>query len=301
MANEGQRGIMPRPTFVFTQTITEKNAGTVCDYLATQTGLSKTRTKKALGSGAVWISTHQKKPRRMRRATRRLRPGEKISLYYDENILSETPEPATLVRDDHHYSVWFKPPGLMAQGGRYGDHCSLSYAIRHSFPLRKVYIVHRLDREASGLMLVAHSRRVASQFSALFRQREIEKTYQIWVRGNLPAKSPRGCIDLKLDGREALTIYETSHFEAAYNQTLVTVKIVTGRRHQIRRHFEGVGFPVMGDPVYGEGNKNKIGLRLIACELAFTCPIRKVAQHIELPQEQMMKWVTIGMENKTEV
>jgi tRNA pseudouridine32 synthase/23S rRNA pseudouridine746 synthase len=61
------------------------------------------------------------------------------------------------------------------------------------------------------------------------------------------------------------------------------VEIITGRTHQIRRHFDMIGFPVVGDPRYGEGNKNRTGLKLFATSLAFTCPYQHhpVRVHID--------------------
>jgi tRNA pseudouridine32 synthase/23S rRNA pseudouridine746 synthase len=72
-----------------------------------------------------------------------------------------------------------------------------------------------------------------------------------------------------------VTHYALKLFDAQKNQSLVQVTPVTGRRHQIRRHFDMIGHPVMGDPRYGSGNKNKSGLQLSAIGLAFECPLGK--------------------------
>ncbi len=71
-------------------------------------------------------------------------------------------------------------------------------------------------------------------------------------------------------------------YDARKNTSAVDVVIQTGRRHQIRRHFDGIGHPVMGDPAYGSGNKNSEGLRLAAISLTFRCPFSREKMVFEL-------------------
>ena len=85
-------------------------------------------------------------------------------------------------------------------------------------------------------------------------------------------KKPEGIIRIPLDGKPAIIEYKTISYEPSSNTTLVDVIIQTGRKHQIRRHFEMTGFPVMGDPRFGESNKNTEGMKLIATALEFECP-----------------------------
>jgi tRNA pseudouridine32 synthase / 23S rRNA pseudouridine746 synthase len=172
------------------------------------------------------------------------------------------------------YSVWFKPANLVTQGTRFGDHGALTRQVeRHFSPRRKTFLVHRLDRETSGLVIMAHNRRAAALLSEMFRSRRVQKTYMAWVLGDLGSTKNEGTIDLQLDARRAVTRYVLKQFDAQKNQSLVQVTPVTGRRHQIRRHFDMIGHPVMGDPRYGRGNKNKSGLQLTAVGLAFECPL----------------------------
>jgi tRNA pseudouridine32 synthase/23S rRNA pseudouridine746 synthase len=137
---------------------------------------------------------------------------------------------------------------------------------------REVFLVHRLDREASGLMLLAHSKVAAAKLSEIFKNNLITKTYLVEVLGDLGKKDPRGVIDLELDGKPSLTEYEVKSYLTATNTSIVEVVIRTGRLHQIRRHFDMLGFPVIGDPKYGTGNKNTSGMKLSAVSLSFHCP-----------------------------
>ena len=278
-------------SFVFKDTLTEQIHVTACDYLAERTGLSKIRIKKAMNCGAVWVKRFRKKESRLRRATAKLNPGDRIALYYDEAILTLKPPPAKLVLDKTDYSIWCKPAGLMTQGARFGDHCSLEWFVAHYFqPARPVFIVHRLDREAIGLVLLAHHRRAAALFSEIWRQKQVRKLYRIWVRGNLIKADLPGRISFPLDGRDALTLFETLSYDRDENKTCVRVELVSGRRHQIRRHFNLIGFPVLGDPAYGKGNKHRQGLQLIADALAFTCPVTGVPQDIRIGPQGEINW-----------
>jgi tRNA pseudouridine32 synthase/23S rRNA pseudouridine746 synthase len=261
--------------FEFIRNVPKGKSGTILDYLASETGLSKMKIKDAMNKGAVWIGKRNGGLRRLRRAKAEIKAGDHIELYYDEKLLALKPPQASLIEDIKDYSAWLKPAGLMAQGTMYGDHCSLMRQAELFFGNeRQVFLVHRLDREAAGVMLIAHSKDAASKLSALFRENLIVKKYRVEVLGNLAEKSAEGKIDLPLDGKPALTEYKIESYDPAVNISVVDVTIKTGRLHQIRRHFEMIGYPVMGDPKYGKGNKNSEGMKLIAYFLAFRCPVQ---------------------------
>jgi len=202
-----------------------------------------------------------------------LQTGAHIELHYDEDLLSLVPPKPTLISDQVHYSVWLKPSGLMAQGTMFGDHCSLLRQTELFFQMKRpVFLVHRLDRESHGIMLVAHSKEAAAKLSELFQKKEIIKEYRVEVLGSLGEPEKKGTIDLKLDGKTAITDYEVLSHDVQKNATTVSAFIKTGRLHQIRRHFDMIGHPVMGDPKYGKGNKNREGMKLTATSLKFRCP-----------------------------
>lgn len=261
--------------FVLRETVGPGMSGTVCDFLAARSGLSKSRVKDAMSKGAVWIRRGKGGLKRLRRATAPLVAGDTLEFHYDEKLLSLVPPVAECLSDQGRYSVWFKPAGLVAQGTLYSDHCSLlRQAERYFSPPREVFLVHRLDREAAGLMLLAHSREAAARLSELFRLHRIVKEYRVEVLGYLGARGERGAIDQPLDGKPSLTEYEVESSDPEDATSVARVVIRTGRLHQIRRHFDGIGHPVMGDPKYGTGNKNTGGMKLTACALAFRCPFR---------------------------
>ena len=261
------------PKLTLTRTVGAEDPAIACEFLAAVTPLSKNRIKDAMAKGAVWLKKSKRGQHRIRRVRTALKPGDQISIYYDRTVLAITPQRPQLISDHKRFSVWLKPAGLLSQGTKYGDHCSLLRQVEQVYRLkRKVYLVHRLDREVSGLVLLAHDKTTAARMSDLFQKQQIVKRYAARVRGN-PAKSlPGGVINTELDGKPATTKFRVEIYEAAIDISTVHIEMGSGRKHQIRRHFDMIGHPVMGDPRYGKNNKNLEGLHLVATGLDFLCP-----------------------------
>lgn len=249
------------------------------DFIAQHCDASKSQIKKALNLGGGWIKKKgQKSKKRCRRAKAMLRAGDHVSFYFDSRLLALTHPTAVLIEENKNWGVWYKPAGVPSQGTLHGDvGCMLEQvsALRNG---RETFLVHRLDTETAGIMLFAYSQNAAARLSALWQTQEVTKTYQAEVKGKPTAQS--GVIELPLDGKSAKTIYSVQ--KELEETSLLQIKIETGRYHQIRRHLESLGHPVMGDPKYGTGNKNKSGLKLVANQLNFTCPFSNQVIHVEL-------------------
>ena len=246
------------------------------EFLAGQTPLSRNRIKDAMNKGAVWL-LREGKERRLRRARTRLFVGDRLSLFYDSQILATTVPSPRLLMDQRDFSLWDKPPGMLSQGTRFGDHLSLMRWLEASgMPERRHWLIHRLDREASGVILVAHSRAMAGQLSALFQNGQVEKRYRIAVRLDEArraqlADGSEWRLDAPLDGKKAVTRVRWLCCSADGVDQLEAV-IETGRKHQIRRHLAQAGYPVLGDPSYGNAASRAPGLHLRAVYLAFPSP-----------------------------
>jgi tRNA pseudouridine32 synthase/23S rRNA pseudouridine746 synthase len=253
-----------------------------CAILAQASGLPKLRIKEAMQKGAVWLKRNGAGEQRLRRAQAVPRPGEILSIYYDAELLARVPPVAECRHDAGRFSIWIKPAGLMTQGTRFGDHCSLlRQAEVFLRPGRKALLVHRLDREATGLAIIAHDRAAAGALSRLFADRQIVKRYRVEVRGRIGPAAGR--IDLTLDGKPAATEYTVLSYDSKRDVSTLDVMMQTGRKHQIRRHFALAGFPVMGDPSYGQNNQNAAGLKLTAWSLEFICPFTGQPLKFRLP------------------
>jgi tRNA pseudouridine32 synthase/23S rRNA pseudouridine746 synthase len=273
--------------FEFTVTQTQQTA---LDLLAEGTGLSKQRIKDAMNKGAVWW-TLKGKTLRLRRATKVLNKGSRIQFFYDEQVLARKPETASLILDAGNYSIWFKPPGMLSQGSQWGDHCSILRWVEVNGQFtqgkekRECFLVHRLDGDASGLIILAHNAQAAAKLSTLFQARDMHKFYQAWVVDDCEVPATGLTLTYELDGKSATTHIKKirSDIRADSSKTLLDVTIETGRKHQIRRHLANIGHPIVGDRVYGK--KASVGLQLLAYRLEFICPFSQQPLIVELPKE----------------
>lgn len=257
---------------------------TAVELLATKTTISKSHLKQAMLKGAVWI-TRGKKTQRVRRAKKTFLPGDTLHLYYDEKVLAQEPLAPELIADEGAYSVWYKPYGMLSQGSKWSDHCTINrWVEQHLQPQRPAFVVHRLDRAATGLILVAHEKKIAAALSALFQSRDIEKSYRAVVHGKFPDNNQTLSGDI--DGKPAISHVQLLNYDESDNRSLVEVKIETGRKHQIRRHLSESGFPIIGDRLYGK-KTDKQDLQLCAVSLSFTCPVTGLPMQFLLPEEKI--------------
>lgn len=270
------------------RTVAKGEPTVAADLLATWSGLSKSAVKDAMVKGAVWVRKGGRgKNSRLRRATAALKSGDQLEFYYDRELLSRKAPLGRCIDDRGRYSVWYKPAGLLAQGTEYGDHCALQRQVEIDLRPRNAFLVHRLDREASGLMVFAHDGDAAAKLSALFAGDGVEKQYRVQVRGIPGAVGTSAVIDEPLDGKTARSEYRVMACDAEADTATLAVTIHTGRLHQIRRHLLSIGHPVIGDPRYGHGNKAE-GMRLVACKLAFRCPLTGKSLVFVLPEEDIV-------------
>jgi tRNA pseudouridine32 synthase/23S rRNA pseudouridine746 synthase len=251
--------------------VTEAGTG-AAELLALASGLSRQQIKQAMQKGAVWLG-RGRQTHHLRRATTTLAPGDTLHLYYNRAVLAEVPPPPVLVADEGDYSIWYKPYGLRSQGTKWADHCAINrWLEQHLTPQRPAFIVHRLDRAASGLIIIAHSKRMAAAFSKLFRERAITKRYRVVVHGEFSPSPTPTRLDAPLDEKPSLSHARRLDYDGESGRSLLEVEIETGRKHQIRRHLADAGFPVVGDRLYGRAGDLE-DLQLSAVELLFTCPL----------------------------
>jgi 23S rRNA-/tRNA-specific pseudouridylate synthase len=266
--------------------LTVKQPAVASQLLADTSGLPKERIKHAMAKGAVWLTRPGKKERRLRKAKFKLNPGDQLQLFYDADILAQSPPEPVCIADHDDYSVWFKPPWLLSQGTRYGDHCSLLRLAEKDNRDIDYKLIHRLDREASGLMLLAHNRNAAMLLSKLFQENKIEKRYFAEVDGNPQIAKEGLLLTTALDEKEAKTEIMSAYPGNMPQCALLDIRLHTGRLHQIRRHLADWGHPVLGDPKYGNREKkNPRTLHLCAWKISFLCPFTKKQTSYQVPQE----------------
>ncbi len=264
---------MSTAIITFKKVVSDDDPKILIDYLEKESKLSKSILKKILNNGGVWLKKFKNtKMVRVRRATTEIFKDFAIEFFYDPQFLNIIPEQATLLFDQREWGIWHKPAGLLSEGTDFADHCTILRQVEKIKGNGNAYPVHRLDREAYGLMLVAYTQKAARIFSLKWQKGQVKKYYKVEVLGNIQTEYPDGGeINLVLDGKEAKTSFTI--LESNINTSKLLVQIHTGRLHQIRKHFEMIGFPVLGDPRYGQGNKNLEGLRLMSYRLEFRDPL----------------------------
>jgi tRNA pseudouridine32 synthase / 23S rRNA pseudouridine746 synthase len=250
------------------------------DFLVSLTSLNYSVIKEAASKGAIWIQQNNiGKILRIRSIEKVIQPKDFVWFYYDPKVLSLSEiSSLELIFECKQYGVWIKPAGVLSQGTQAGAHTSLLRYIEKS-KNNEAYLVHRLDRETFGLMIVAYNSLAAATFCDLFQKNKIEKFYHAIVVGNLTPMH-RSRIDFPLDNKSAVTEFEV--LESVGSYSLLRLNLKTGRLHQIRRHLALQGTPVLGDPKYGIGNKNSSGLQLAATELNFYDPWAKESKMFKI-------------------
>ncbi len=193
-----------------------------------------------------------------------------------------------------------KPEGLASIPGHAKDEASLLALVQSAFP-EKLLVVHRLDKEVSGVLLFAKNVVAHKYLNDQFSQRNVRKTYLALTQGVIAETS--GIIDRPIrqfgsgrmgvdpqQGKSCITKFEVAERFEGY--TLVKVYPVTGRRHQIRVHFYSIGHPVVGDLRYGDKAVQRLFPRLMlhAQEITFRLPSGEKVT-IEAPTPESFKSV----------
>jgi len=257
------------------------NQCTAISALTEQCDLTIGVIKKSINQGALWL-TRNNKTQRYRRLKKPLKIDDQLHFYYNDLILSQTPAPPHLIADLTDYSVWYKPFGMLSQGTKWSDHCSIARWVQQSLtPERPVFIVHRLDKAATGLIIIAHSKTAVRALAAMFESRDetkyqLEKHYQIIVHGDHSSQEQPQSISQNIEGKAAKSTFTLKSYNKENNLSLLAVRIDTGRKHQIRIHAASIGFPIVGDRLHGDKDQayqEALNLQLAAVELRFICPL----------------------------
>jgi len=266
-----------------------------------------------------------------------LQPGDEITVHVLQAAQPPPPKPASAVRqdfkvlyEDEHILVVDKPAGLAVHPGTGITGETLvdqarAYLARQGLVVApgefKPSPAHRLDRETSGVVVVAKTRQAMVRLTEMFTAGEADKTYLALAKGRFQREE--GSIELRLAEHQQTqasrrergvnlqkAVTHWKRLAGGAEATLLELTIETGRTHQIRRHLEAIGHPVVGDARYGDFPFNRIaqrqwGLRrmfLHSARLALAHPVtrKRLAFHAPLPKELAESLPRAGIQWKTE-
>ena len=262
--------------------------------------LSRNMVQKLIKKGDILVNNKEEKE------SYKVQKGDQILVVIpkpEEKGLKKQEIPLDIIYEDEDILVVNKPKGMVVHPGNGNPDGTLVNAIMAHCEDSlsgiggeiRPGIVHRIDKDTSGLLVIAKNDKAHINLSEQIKNRQVNKIYVALVKGiiseneatiNMPigrSKKDRKKMAVDKNGKEAVT-----HFKVIkrYNKyTYIKVKIDTGRTHQIRVHMSNIGYPIVGDIVYSNG-KNDFGIEgqmLHAKELEFKHPITGKLMHFEAP------------------
>lgn len=255
-------------------------------FLAEELNLTRSKVTALVNNEKVVVNNKNVKPSHL------LKQGDEIHI-----ILEETNEatiqseriPLDIIYEDNNFLIVNKPRGMLVHpAGKVITGTLVNALLNHTKDLSSHYgieragIVHRIDKDTSGLLIVTKNDSTHQFFANLFSSRKIEKYYFALVEGVFPQDKAKIFLPIEKDPRNRMVkISPTGKYAATdvlvmerfEDYTLLEVRIHTGRTHQIRIHLSHIGHPVVGDPVYGKREERVEGQLLHSYKISFPMPV----------------------------
>ena len=297
--------------------ITEQNNNQRLDmYIASlDLDLSRSMAQKIIENGQALVNG------KVHKASYKTKLGDKIEIELlepKETNLEAQDIPLDIIYEDGDILVVNKPKGMVVHPGNGNPDGTLANAVLNHCKKNlsgiggeiRPGIVHRLDKDTSGLIVIAKNDKAHINLSKQIQDRKVKKIYTALVRGIIPedaatinmpigrSNTDRKKMAVRKDGKVAITHIKVIKRYEKY--TLIRVKIDTGRTHQIRVHMAEIGYPVVGDEVYSNGKNefNVHGQMLHSTSLDFVHPITGKQMHFEAPLPKYFEDVLNKLDGK---
>jgi 23S rRNA pseudouridine1911/1915/1917 synthase len=219
-------------TFETTVTDSENNKPLI-EFVADRLNISKKKAKKKIDSRCVFVNN-----KRVWIAKHILQTADVVNLPFPGSGNTRI----SVLFEDDFFVIVNKPPGYISKGGKE----SIEQKIKNDFQYDFLSAVHRIDKDTSGVLVLAKSDRAVRQSGLMFANRQVKKIYSAILKGSLHEKE--FTISEPLAGQQAVS--HVNVLDTNQHVSYVCVSIETGRTHQIRKHFALMHCPVLGDKIY---------------------------------------------------
>lgn len=272
-------------------------------YLTLELDISRSKIQKLIKQGKIWVNNKKVSNSYL------IKTGDLI--FVDDELdftitVKKENIPLDIVYEDDYLLIVNKKSGMVVHPAPGNYHGTLVNALLYKFSLSnqdtiRPGIVHRIDKDTSGLLVVAKDDKTHELLSNMIKEKQVERVYYALVDGIIPHET--GTIDAPIgrdtENRQKMKVTDINskgaitHFKVLKrfqktNQTLIECKLETGRTHQIRVHMAYIGYPIYNDPVYGKRKvTTDFGQFLHSQKISFYHPISKklLEKEVPLPKE----------------
>ncbi|MFZ4401593.1 MAG: RluA family pseudouridine synthase [Bacteroidales bacterium] len=287
--------------------ISVKKTASLAEILLEEFGsASKTKIKKLITSGSIC----DENGKAIRKAETIIQQGQTLEYTKFKDTSGKVRAPYNVIFEDEYFVAVIKPAGVLTHGDTGKKNVSLlqqmtEYVKEASRGKKRAFIIHRLDREVSGILLIAKSEEMMQLMKENWQ--DTEKLYYALIEGHPEVEE--GSIQSWLkegphqimmsvpeseDAKFAVTHYKV--LEKLKDHSLLEVKLETGRKNQIRVHFGDMGYPIVGDRRYGADDTYERQIRLHAFSLSFTHPVTK--EFIQLTSKMPANFLRLKEEDE---
>ena len=273
-------------------------------YLASQTDYSRVMISKMIDAGFIKVND------KLEKASYKVRENDCIEIldgFKEETDIVATEMDINIVYEDEHLMIINKPSGLVVHpgSGNY-DNTLVNGLMHYTNNLSDINgeerpgIVHRIDKDTSGLIMVAKTNETHAILTEYFKNKDVKREYLALITGVFPHETATIDAPIGRDpkDRKKMTVTADNSKEAVTHlkvikrykeHTLVSLKLETGRTHQIRVHMKYIGYPVFNDPVYTNKKTTEFGQFLHSHKMEFVHPITKENMYFECPMPEEMQ------------